>query len=70
MFDKEQVKAAVEAVNEAGGDSEALKLWGHMKGCKAPFKIIYIILSNCTTVNNGACPDWDFCEPIFQVNKK
>ncbi|MBE0465610.1 MAG: hypothetical protein IBX71_00040 [Candidatus Desulforudis sp.] len=32
--------------------------------CKTPLKVIYIILTNCVTINNGACPDWDFCDPL------
>lgn len=66
MFDKEQVKAAMEGLSE--NDAEALALWDKSK-CKAPFKVVYVIFTNCTTINNGACPDWDFCDPVIQFNK-
>lgn len=36
----------------------------NLDGCKVPSKVIYLVFSNCTVVNNGACPEWDFCDPL------
>ncbi|MEW6457695.1 MAG: hypothetical protein AB1441_01305 [Bacillota bacterium] len=32
--------------------------------CKAPFKVILLVFTNCLVINNGACPEWDFCDPL------
>jgi|Deesub1362A_J573_1020465.scaffolds.fasta_scaffold00112_24 hypothetical protein len=32
--------------------------------CGAPFMVVCVVLSRCTTINSGACPDWDFCDPL------
>ncbi|MBE0465609.1 MAG: hypothetical protein IBX71_00035 [Candidatus Desulforudis sp.] len=68
MFDKEQIKAAVDAVGELGTSEAEAQLFLKNK-CVAPLKVIYVLLSNCVTINNGACPDWDFCEPLINVKK-
>lgn len=30
-------------------------------GCCCPQVILYLVSTNCLTVQNGACPDWEFC---------
>jgi hypothetical protein len=32
------------------------------KKCTVPQLALYIIFTQCLTINNGACPDWDFCD--------
>ncbi|HHY12189.1 MAG TPA: hypothetical protein GX529_06115 [Firmicutes bacterium] len=31
--------------------------------CCCPGHVTYIIFTRCLTINNGACPEWEFCEP-------
>lgn len=67
MVDKDQIRSAIEALDETD-DPEAIRSWLKTR-CIAPFKVIYIIFSNCTTINNGACPEWDFCDPVVKFKK-
>lgn len=30
--------------------------------CCCPKIAVYLISTNCLTVHNGACPDWEFCK--------
>jgi hypothetical protein len=65
MVDKDVIRASLEAINEVipADASEC-----HTKCCCPKF-VIYLIWTNCVTINNGACPDWDFCEPSFNYSK-
>jgi len=29
--------------------------------CAAPGVVVYVIITDCVTINNAACEDWDFC---------
>ena len=31
------------------------------KDCAAPGLVIYVIITDCVTINNAACEDWEFC---------
>jgi hypothetical protein len=33
-------------------------------GCAAPSHIVYEIHTHTVTINNGACPDWEFVGPV------
>jgi hypothetical protein len=67
MIDKELLKMSLEAVNESVA-ANAQKC-GSQTGCCCPNIVVYLIWTNCVTINNGACPDWDFCEPSFNYNR-
>jgi hypothetical protein len=30
--------------------------------CETPGVAAYFIWTECVVINNGACPDWDFCD--------
>lgn len=32
--------------------------------CQAPSKVVFLVFTNCLVINNGACPEWDFCDPL------
>lgn len=44
-----------------GEPGEALER-GKCNDCCCPLFNVYVIFAECLTINNGACPDWDFCD--------
>lgn len=61
MADKNQLKAIMDAVSESAMTQQSR---GGLKGdCCCPLFNVYVIFTNCLTINNGACPTWDFCGP-------
>jgi len=61
---KDRVKAVVEALDEAAPDAPVSGCGGPpAAGCSVPQRVVYVIFSRCVTINNGACPDWEFCQP-------
>lgn len=66
MLDKEQVKTVIEAINETAKTMYTAEC---KTECCCPKIVIYFICTNCTTINNGAYPDWEFCEPTFNYHK-
>ncbi|MDP2870945.1 MAG: hypothetical protein Q8P31_00140 [Bacillota bacterium] len=76
-MDKDQIKAILEAVTEAlrglQTDDEPevnaavaeVEYGSHRKTkdkCEVPRLVLYFIFTECVTINNGACPDWEFCD--------
>ena len=59
MRNRELIKAAQELVPE---NPEAALLRRHHDECCCPNSIKYVIFTNCLTINNGSCQDWEFCE--------
>ncbi len=51
------IKAAreISEVPENGGNC-------NNNDCCCPNHVTYIIFTKCLTINNGACPDWEFCQ--------
>ncbi|MEW6541670.1 MAG: hypothetical protein AB1402_08670 [Bacillota bacterium] len=67
MIEKDQIRSVMEALDESD-DPELVRSF-LKSGCKAPLKVIYLVFANCVTINNGACPDWDFCDPVVKFKK-
>ncbi|HAF66392.1 MAG TPA: hypothetical protein PLR82_01140 [Bacillota bacterium] len=63
MRNRELIKAARELVEE---DTEAV-IRRHRDECCCPNNVTYVIFTNCLTINNGSCANWDFCEPEVPV---
>jgi hypothetical protein len=62
--DKEMVQAVLDAigVTRAGrSESGRSRCDHHDEDCAAPENVIYVILTNCVTINNAACEEWEFC---------
>ncbi len=57
MVDKNLLKAALEVA-----DRPIERRCGPNDDCCCPDRVIYVIFTRCLTINNGACPDWEFCE--------
>jgi hypothetical protein len=67
MADKNQLKAIMDAVSESAA---AQQTRGGLKSdCCCPLFNVYVIFTNCLTINNGSCPDWDFCDPALNFTK-
>ncbi len=61
MPDRETVQAVLEAIGVTrAGRSEGRRC--HDDDCVAPDLVVYVIITNCVTINNGACEDWEFCK--------
>ena len=61
--DKEIVEAVIDALGLGRrGREDAQKDRHHDDDeCAAPGIVVYLILCDCVTINNGACEDWKFC---------
>ncbi|MGI6164018.1 MAG: hypothetical protein ACOYEQ_08865 [Bacillota bacterium] len=57
MVDKNLLKAALEVA-----DRPIDGRCNPNGECCCPGKVVYVIFTNCLTINNGACPDWEFCD--------
>lgn len=88
-MDKDQIKAVLEAVNEAlrglpldddPADQEPENEahhgsveWNRPKKskdkCVVPKLALFVIFAKCVTINNGACPDWEFCDDKKIIKK-
>lgn len=33
-------------------------------GCSVPLLAVYFVFTDCVVINNGACPEWEFCRTI------
>ncbi|HHW27330.1 MAG TPA: hypothetical protein GXX23_08350 [Firmicutes bacterium] len=61
MPDKELVETVLQAVKAQRPIRENC---GHRDDdCAVPDFVFYFIFCDCTTINNGACEDWKFCDP-------
>jgi hypothetical protein len=56
--DKDLLKAVMELAKEQSVSAARCS----DGDCVAPNCIMYFVFSNCVTINNGACEDWEFCE--------
>ena len=63
MPDKEVVEAVIEALGlgRRGGEDTRHDKHHEEEECAAPDIVVYLILCDCVTINNGACRDWKFC---------
>ena len=61
MPDKEVIQAVLDAVGVTRGNRESKRCNQVESDCSAPDNVIYVILCNCVTINNGACEDGEFC---------
>jgi hypothetical protein len=66
MVDKEQLKTVVEAARESRTHLPDTRCGSD---CCCPVIVQYFIMANCLTINNAACPEWDFCEPCIGYSK-
>lgn len=58
---RETVQAVLDAIGVTrAGRSEARRC-DNDDDCVAPDLVIYVIITNRVTINNGACEDWEFC---------
>lgn len=62
MVSEEQLKAVLETVKETAGTMQRGGGHGHDDECCCSKVVVYVIYANCTTVNNCAQEDWEFCE--------
>lgn len=76
MQDREKLEAILQIVKSNFGGPEVVEcedLRGDGPGrpgdgrkrrdrCETPFLALYFIWTDCVTVNNGACPEWEFCD--------
>lgn len=71
MIDKDQVKTVLDAVRESSLGLSGVAAGRCTDKCCCPAIVAYLIWTNCVTINNGACEDWDFCQPAaITFNKK
>ncbi len=43
----------------------------HQDGdCCCPVVVVYLVYTDCVTINNGACADWSFCVTGHNTKKK
>lgn len=64
------------AKSVAGAEPEAVRVpCGKNRGnnqqnqeCDAPFLVLYFVFTDCVTINNGACPQWEFCRQGLVAN--
>ncbi|MDI6710741.1 MAG: hypothetical protein QMC81_05115 [Thermoanaerobacterales bacterium] len=61
MVSEDQLKAVLEAVREAAGAAGRGKPCLDDECCCVK-KVIYVIFTKCTTINNCAHEDWEFCK--------
>jgi putative hemolysin len=61
--DRDTVQAVLEAigVTRAGRSEAKARCNGHDEDCEAPDLVVYVIITNCVTINNAACEEWEFC---------
>lgn len=55
--DEDEVMAAPEVAYGYDGRKKKLP----KAKCEVPRIALFIIFTKCLTINNGACPEWDFC---------
>jgi hypothetical protein len=61
--DRETVQAVLDAIGiTRAGRSEGGRRCHNDDDCVAPDLVVYVIITNCVTINNGACEDWEFCK--------
>lgn len=58
MINKDVVQAALEAIDKPEMETMC---YPPASECCCPQKVIYLIFTECVTINNGACPDWAIC---------
>ncbi len=61
MPNKELVETVLQAVKAQRPTREPCG--NHRVDCAVPDFVLYFIFCDCTTINNGACEDWKFCNP-------
>ena len=61
MPDKEELKSIVELARNSRTILESSSVNAK---CCCPTFIEYYVVTDCVTINNGACPTWDFCRSI------
>ncbi len=60
MIDKELVEGIVKTVTAP--ESRPTGRCVSSSPCASPNTVVYLIFTDCLTINNGACEDWEFCE--------
>lgn len=66
MPDKELVQTVLEAVGVTRDRREGLSNRCRDDDddeCCCPEMVVYLIFTDCVTINNGACEEWEFCKP-------
>lgn len=65
MPDKELVQTVLEAVGVTTDRREGLSNRCHDDDdeCCCPEIVVYLIFTDCVTINNSACDNWEFCKP-------
>ncbi len=64
MFMEEAPKAAAPEVAVSAPEVALARRCGtnHVeRACSVPLLAVYFVFTDCVVINNGACPEWNFC---------
>lgn len=63
-MNRDKMKEILEMAQEAFPEGEEGMRGGNCVSseCCCPRLIIYLIETECLTINNAGCPDWTFCQ--------
>ncbi len=61
MEDAPKAAAAAPEANTAKCPGNTVHRCPPDNGCAVPLLALYFVFSDCVVINNGACPQWDFC---------